>query len=271
MAGKESDLIYQAELKRVMGPAREAIEDARKNAAISPEEIESLSPKKLIDKMRFWRIWAVTLMSLHKKEWNGRRAAEYLFEARDLLKTYYAHPIVKEAAAEMKTDPEGHEYQMLAEMYRDRGKFFLYVAGLTGDAFFLSHAHWFFEKAIENAEKDTSAWAVATMEREITKRIKGKEINFNIFREAYQVAVELSPQAGGWDRMAAVSWWYVKESLLAVRMGDLRLGFDNLQTATQKLGVGWIRRYPLREISSSILGVSRGVTAWGISSDEFQI
>lgn len=271
MRGKESDLIYQTELERVKGDAQKAVEDARENAAISPEEIKNLSSEELMNKMRLWRIWAVALMSLHKKEWDGMQAAEYLFEARDLFTTYYNHPGVKEAARAMKTDPKGHEYQMLAEMYRDKGKYYLYAAGLTGNTLFINKAINSFNEAILSAKKDTSAWAVATMEKEIAKRRKEEKIDFNIFKDAYQIAVSLSPQAGGWDRMAAVSWWYVKESLLAGKWEDLRLGLDNLQKATQELGVNWIKKYPLGEISASLLGISRRITVPGISSDKFQI
>lgn len=261
MESKESgSLIYRAEMKRVMGSAREAIEDARRNATLSSLEIKSLSSEELVDKMRLWRIWAVTLMSLHKKEWNGKIAVEYLFEARDLFRRYYNHPSVKEAAPQMRTDPEGNEYQMTAEMNRDKGKFYFYAAGLTGKTPFLDSAYLFFNKAVLNAEEETSAWAVATMEGEITKRKCGRKIDFKRFNKAYQIAVELSPEAGGTDRMAAVSWWCVRESLLAGRRNDLRLGLNNLRTATQELGISWIKKYPLREISSSLLGAVRRVT-----------
>ncbi len=258
---KESDLIYQAEMKRVMDPAREAIENAQQNASIPLEELAHLSSEEMIDVMRLWRIWAVTLMTLHKKEWNGKRAAEYLYEAREVFRTYYYNPTVLEAASAMKTDPEGNEYQMLAEMNRDQGKFYLYAAGLTGESFLTAIACQCFEEAIKNAEEGTSAWAVATMEREIAgKKIK-QEIDFDIFREAYETAVYLSPRAGGWDRMAAVSWWYVKESLWAGRKSDLELGLRNLRKASQELGINWLKKYPLNEVSITLLGVSRRITA----------
>lgn len=272
MESKESgSIIYQAEMKRVMGPAREAIEDARRNATLSSSEIKNLSSEELVVKMCLWRIWAVTSMSLHKKEWNGKVAAEYLFEARDLFRRYYNHPNVKEAAFQMRTDPEGNEHQMAAEMNRDKGKLCLYAAGLTGNSLFLDSAYFFFQKATSYAEEKTSAWAVATMEREITKRKCGIKIDFKRFSKAYQIAVDLSPEAGGADRMAAVSWWYVRESLLAGRKKDLQLGLNNLRTASQELGINWIKKYPLRETSSSLLGVARRLTVQEIPSKEFEI
>jgi hypothetical protein len=63
--------------------------------------------------------------------------------------------------------------------------------------------------------------------------------------------------------MAAVSWWYVRESLLAGRRKDLKLGLNNLRVASQNLGVNWIKTYPLREVATWILSISRRLTYSG--------
>lgn len=268
--GKETESIYQAEIKRVKGPKREALEMAREHGRVSPETIGILPREKLVDLMRWWRIWAVTLMSLHKGEWGGGQAAEYLLEVRDVFQTYYDHPLVIRAAEEMRTDPEGHEYQMAAEMSRDKGRYCLYVASLTGNSVFLNQAAGHFDKAVREAEQGTSAWAVATMEKEVTNRRLGKGVDWETFTLAYQTAVALSPQAGGWDRMVAVSWWYVKEALLAGRREELRSGLENLEKASQERGINWILQCPLKDLVSSLLGISRRATARGIPSDRFQ-
>lgn len=268
---KESPLIYQAEAKRVKGPTKEALESARERGAIDPETISSLPPEELADKWRWWRIWTVTLLSLYRGEWNGQKAADYLLEARNVIKTYYCNQDAWERAKTLKTDAEGHEYQMAAEVCRDEGKYFLCAASLTGNNVFVKEAIVSFEEAISLAEKGTSAWAVAIMEKEISQKQGGQPINWEIFRKAYETIVKLAPQAGGWDRMAAVSWWYTKEALWAGKKKELQLGLENLKRASHELGINWIKKYPLQEIVSSLFTVTRRVTARGISSDQFKI
>ena len=65
-------------------------------------------------------------------------------------------------------------------------------------------------------------------------REQGKPIDYEVFTEAYKSAVELSPKAGGWDRMAIISWWYTRESLLAGNKDGVRLGTANLLKATKE-------------------------------------
>lgn len=253
-------LVYRAEEMRVSGNLREAIALAREYAEISPEDISNIPPEVLNHLMQLWRIWTVSLMSLHKREWNGNRAAELLLQAQHVFQTFYNHPATIEAAQEMPQDSQGAEYEMRAEMCRDEGRFCLYWAALTGNSSFLKEAIECFNQAIEATREGSSARGVATMEREIARRQKGEQINWEVFSDAYRIVVDLSPQAGGWDRKAAVSWWYAKEALLAGRGANLTEGLNNLRSACQEGEVNWISRYPLRELSAFILGISRRIT-----------
>lgn len=253
--------VHEAEKQRAAGDLERAIALARQYADIKPEEIET--HENLPPLMQLWRIWAVSLMSLSQKQWNGNKAANCLLQAREVFERFYHHPQVIEAAPEMDQDSRQAEYRMRAEMLRDEGKLWQYWAGLTGNTFFLDKAIECFNQAIQATLEGTSVWGVATMEKEIATRLKGGKINWAEFSRAYETVVELSPQTGGWDRKAAVSWWYVKEALLARRKAELIRGLNNLHDACQEGKVNWITRYPLRELWTFILGVSRRITYSG--------
>jgi len=100
------------------------------------------------------------------------------------------------------------------------------------------------------------------MEREIAKRQRGEKINWDIFSFAYGKVVELAPQAGGWDRKAAVSWWYIREAILAGRRKEIKEGLTNLQNACQEGKIPWIK-YPLIEIIQLSLSIVRRATYTG--------
>src|SRR3990170_1203570 len=168
--------IYQVEARRVKGGKANliaALEDARSNGEVDEAEIARLPLEELADKMRCWRIWAVTALSLANGEWSGKRAANFLREARDVIGVYYYNETVWERAKQLKTDAEGHEYQMAAEMCRDEGKYWLKVAGLLGNPVLVQRAIESFKEAIGLAETGTSAQALATLEKELAVRISG--------------------------------------------------------------------------------------------------
>lgn len=247
---KESS-IYQTETKRVKGGKKdllEAIKEAKYYGEIPGKRILSLSGEELAEKMRYWRIWMVAEISLSKEVWTGGKAAEYLSEAVKVFKNYYEHPRVKKEAQTLKTDPKGHEYQMAAEMARDKGKYWWRYGQLTGYKLSLDFAVWEFERAVSLAEKGTSAWALASMEKEMVKRKISGEFDFKRFQENYKVVVSLAPQAGGYDRMAVVSWWYTKEALRQVDLKEVKRGIESLQKACKELGFNWWKRYPLADL-----------------------
>lgn len=257
----ESPGIYQTEAE---GPTlQEALQDARRFGEINPVKIARLSQKELTDIMCWWRVWVVSLTTLHEAEGDGQQATEYLLEAKEVIDAYYQHPAVIEASEKMERDSEGHKYQMRAAMLRDEGKWYLCMAQLTGNSSFVAQALDCFEKAIQAATENSSTWAVVIMEKETTKRQSGKKIDWGVFSQAYQTAVGLCPQAGGWNRMAATSWCYIKEALPAGRGKDLELGLNNLIKATRNLGFNWVIRYPLWDIVTSLLGVTRRLTYLG--------
>ena len=226
--------VHQAELTRVRGDFREAIEQARAKGTLTREEIAGKPDGELREIMELWRVWEVSLLSVSQKQIGGKAAARFLREAREVVEQYYYDPHAWEVAKAMKTDAHGNEYQMASEMCRDEGKLHLYIYHLTLEPSQLQLAIESFDEAVNLAEQGTSAFAVATMEREMVGKEQGKPINFEVFTEAYKSAVELAPQAGGWDRLAAISWWYTRESLLAGNREGILLGATNLLKAVKE-------------------------------------
>jgi len=258
-------IVNSAENQRVQGNFVKAITLAREHSQINTTEISELTWKQLTSFMQLWRILTVSLMSLANGKWNGNEAAKLLLEARDVFRTYYNHLCVKLAASEMKTAPAETEYQILeilAEMYRDQGNWWQRWARLTGIARYLEKAIDCYDKAAQAAIEGSSAWGVATMEREIAKRQRGEKIDWNAFSCAYRKVVELAPQTGGWDRKAAVSWWYLREAILAGRLEGIKEGFNNLLSACQEGKTSWIK-YPLKELIQLVFSKVRENTYTG--------
>lgn len=227
-------------------------------AGIDMLSVSGLPKQDLTNYMRAWRIWTTTLMQLYKGEWNGNRAAQFLWEARNVF-NYYNHRSVVEAAQQMKTDPENHEYQMRAEMLRDKGQYWLRLAELTGNPELIKRAGGCFMVAIEEAAEGTSIRALVSMEKEIARRKLGIKMSWPDFSSAYQIVSGLSSDAGNWDRLATVSWMYTKEALLAGKKEQFQDGLTSLQLASKNLSVNWIK-YPLKEISGVPLDLSRRAT-----------
>jgi len=271
---KEIPLPASAEKQRVNGDNNPLAKRLADYLLITDEEINEATKPELIRLMQIWRICVVDLLNHSTRTWSGKKAAKFLSEAKNIFVQYYNNsPVINEEAEAMKTDPENPEveYQMKVEMLRDKGKYCLNVAELTGNEHFVGLAIGYFQEAVVAAEKDTSAWAVATMEEEMAKKQLGEKIDWTRFKVAYQTAIQLSPHAGGWDRKAAVSWWFTKEASMAGRQEDLRLGLVNLRSACKEGKVSWITRYPIKDVSKFIMRISRRLTAVGISPDTFML
>ncbi|MGI5825974.1 MAG: hypothetical protein ACOX50_01020 [Patescibacteria group bacterium] len=251
--------IYCVESKRVAGMYRNALNAARENGEIDPATLHTLTASELENKMRYWRLWTVTLQSLAKRSLTGDQAAEYLMEARGVISTYYNNQIVVEVASKMRQDAEDHEYEMLAEMWRDKAQQMEILAALTGSSPFLQRAVDFYGEAIQAATFGGSAFSLATMERLIVERRLGPRIDFSLqapFTQEYLRVVELSPQAGGADRKAAASWLYTHEAIIAGNKEAVKLGIRNIE----ETGVPWLKKYLIRDLVKPVADFFRRAT-----------
>jgi hypothetical protein len=262
--------IYRAESARVSGKFGKALMSARENGEIKPASLNTLTTDELENKMRYWRLWTVTLHSLFSKTWNGNQAADYLQEARDVIITYYQNEVVQKAAARMTHDAESHEYQMLSEMQRDKAKQMEKLAALTGNNVFLQTAVCYYQRAIQSAIAGSSASFLTTMEEFVAERKLGQRtIDFgpqSPFTQAYLQVVELSPQAGGADRKAAASWMYIHEAFLANNREAAKFAFVNLEQACADLKVSWVKRYFIKDLASPIISLCRKKTFHGYTN-----
>lgn len=57
----------------------------------------------------------------------------------------------------------------------------------------------------------------------------GGDINFARLTTAFKKVIETSPQAGGYDRLAAASWWYSREALFSGHPRSAMHGLDVLR------------------------------------------
>lgn len=253
--------LYEAERLRASGNWQGAIKLAERWALLTRNEIDQLSSQDLQTKMSFWRIMAVSLLSASQKTWSGSEAGKRLFKARNVIANYYENETVKRVASLLQTDHEGHQYQMRPEQVRDIGKYLTYTAALTGNTAFLNEAVRRFDEAIELA--GASAWGVAVMEQEILRRKSSKAITWNRFKEAYETVVVLAPDAGGWDRQAAVSWWYILEAFRLGKIEEVRVGFENLTQATRSEKSSWLKKYLIPDLTRKVMETSRRLTFKG--------
>src|SRR4030067_170146 len=160
--------------------------------------------------------------------------------------------------------------ELAAEMCRDEGKYWLRVGAFLGNPLLIDKAIESFEETISLAETGTSAAALAMIERETAKRTKGQGVGFTHIRQAFTLVVDLSPRVGGWDRMAAVSWMYIKEAVFSGNFKDSLMGVRNLRIACNQLDKGWLQ-YPRNELLTGVMGISRRMTRGDVYAEQFEI
>lgn len=257
---QETPLIYQTEEKRIHGKLRETLLLAREQSFLTPEQIKNLSPEEIQDKIRWFRMWVVTLGSISNQQLFGNKAADFLLEARGVIRTYYLNPDIIATAQEMKVDPEGAEYQGYAEMLRDQGAYFRKALKLTGNASYFLNAISAYHQASQSSDEGSSVNNLALMEEAITYRKFGLPYDFADLTSVYNNVVRLSPHAGGWDRQAVVSWWYIKEACHIHNLAAIRLGLNNLREATYSMGMDWKKKYLAKDIVGQGLTIIRRLT-----------
>lgn len=159
------DVIYMAEEARADGKFEKASE-LISSSLLHRNELDKLpnfTDSELSDLMRAWRIDVVANTSAAKRELSGKKAVRHLQNARDVITTYY--PAVEGRVSQIKQDNEGHPYDFEVEMLRDRARYCLAAAAITGNASFRQSAISFFDQAILLAEDHD----LAKMEAGITK------------------------------------------------------------------------------------------------------
>lgn len=248
MSGKENveqflgrcpQVIYKAERLRAEGKRKRAwelVEDAR---LVSAKEISEFSDWQISNLMRAWRIDVVAHTSEAKRSLTGKRAVRQLRQARWVINNYYDEPQVVVKAKEFDHDTENHPYDFEVEMLRDRAKYCLAAATITGDASFRIAAVEFFNKALEKAREVTAA-GLARMELGINTA------NFNKIKQGFGQTYAYSLALGNLDRARWAAKTYFGESLKRFQITESVRALKDLAR---------VRKNPVKVAQDMIIGV----------------
>lgn len=233
-------ITQQAEPLRTAGKLKEAIalvEPAR----VELKSIQELTDRELSDLMRAWRIDVVANTSASKRSMTGEKAVRHLKEARNVITTYYNHPHIQEKAPQIKKDNEGHPYDFAVEMLRDKARYCLAAATITGDNSFRLAAIKFFEEAIDAVNNND----LVGMEAGIV------ENDFEQIAENYHVA-----RSDDWeflsnpDRARWMARTYFGESVKRLKFVDSLTALSDLVK---------IRKNPVKLIMDGGIGILRSL------------
>lgn len=160
-----------------------------------------------------------------------------------MITTYYNNPFVQGKALQFKTDSEKRPYDFQVEMLRDKGRYCVTAAAVTGNYSFIVAAGELFAKAIEVAEEETSK-GLSRMELGI---IANDWADIWIgYREAYY----LSLVRGNLDRARWSARTYFGESLKRGKIFEVLRAF---------LDLAEVRKQPVKILADCVVGVYRSV------------
>ncbi len=269
MSGEREEL-YEAEDQRAEHQFTTSLDEARFHSWLTTTQIRTLSSDERRDKMQWWLIGIDSLLSIAKRRLTGWETANILDEAHMVIEKYLYDPVVWREAQDIQKDKEKHEFFMASEMCTHEARFHRQVALITGDKEALKLSETSFKEAIELANPESSAYAMAVMEREMLKHQTGEEFDWDIFTKAYTKGVTITANAKNYDRMAALSWWYLCEALVQGKEPAKALGWQHLKEATmvQKKDVFY---YPIKQLTEWATHITQRVTSWSISAEEYKI
>lgn len=237
----------------------------RDRIMLPPDQLNSIPGDQIPNFMRVSRIVANDFQAISQLTTNGRKSWEWLRDSRDIARRIFYNENVWSAATLMHHDPEGNIYHMAPEMCRDCGRHHQKVNGLTPSRKVLRAAADDFAEAIGLSPLKSSVSGVARMEWMSTKRMLGKRIDFEDFTDAFHIVTKLEVNN---DRVAAVSWALVMESLIALDTRHLRIGLAQLQETTRSMKIDWKKNYLAKEIIKRSFGVLRRMSAPKLAESE---
>lgn len=201
--------IYKAEDDRVSGRLQQALEQVQ-DALIDPATISDLPNNVLSDRIREWRIFAVTTMSLAQKPWFADHARDVLLQVKPIINTYYYHPDVQRRAKTLLADNEGHRYDHWAEMRRDVGKYWMVGSYISNHRPHLNQAMRLFERAVKDSNLSNSKGIAQIELGQALNIYNGVGVPGTILRavyrdyihEGFETAREAVQLSGDVDRLA---------------------------------------------------------------------
>lgn len=234
------EIIYKAEELRARGKYNEAIKLVKPSLSIGYKEIEDGSDHELSDLMRAWRIDVTANTSAAKRSWDGYSAYAHLRAASTVIDVFYDNSFVLERVHSFKKDNEGHPYDFETEMLRDKGRYCVVAAAITGDSSFMIAAEGFFSKALEKASEVTVAGLVRI-------ELGIHTGNFNMIRQGFGQVYEYSLALGNFDRARWAARTYFTESLKRRKVSE---GLKALKSLAR------IRKNPVQLTMDVALGIA---------------
>lgn len=265
----DNEVIPQAEQARLALHHEKVAELLKHIPEYTLEELAKLPPEQINTFMRALRIRVDSLSSQFSQAWLAQHAIAFMAQAKVLLDYYYSSPEIRTAAAAMHLDPDGNQYEMLSEMWRDIGDYCMKLAVMTGNTVLLDMAAQSYEKATKLAPADTSASILGRFKQQLVAVEAGEPVNLDVLLADWRQLVALSTQAGGHDRAAKVSW---DMSEAAMMLGHKDLAKEAKQVCRQHamyLPGGYVR-YAARRLVSHITASTRQITYNG-SGAELQL
>lgn len=236
------EIIHEAETARTAGQYKLASLLVREASRDHPRGVVHLQDSQVSDLMRAWRIDVVANTSAAKRAWNGKTAVSHLREAQDVIRDYYNYPTVLIRASHIKKDNEGRQYDFEVEMLRDRARYCLAAAAITGNTSFIESASNFLYQAFELAEDHE----LAIMEEGI---VNG---DFEQVSGSYYASrLDMDEFLSNPDRARWMARTYFGESLKRRKFVDCLIALQDLIK---------IRKNPVKIAQDMVIGVVRSST-----------
>lgn len=185
-------------------------------ASVIAHGLDGMSDQKQAQTLASLRIFASAELSQANLSWNAPKVAFGLEEVAFIISRGYNHPEIQEASRSIRVGPFGEPYDHSTEQLRDRAKFFLSLAALTGNNGFVDEAIKILERADAQSHEPT-AQTLVRFEQAVLKRRRKRQTFQEVETRAGE-AVFAAYDKGNWERAATIGSRF---TLLALKEGRL--------------------------------------------------
>ncbi|MDP3724346.1 MAG: hypothetical protein Q8R11_01800 [bacterium] len=236
--------IAQAEQRRVVGDYRGATSLVRPALArVIEHGLDNLSVQEQAGILASLRLLCSAELSAANQSWNAPTAAFWLEEAAFSMSRGYGHPEIQEATQSIRVGPFGESYDHPTEQLRDRAKFFLSLAALTGNTGFVDEAIKTLERAAAQSREPT-ARTLARFELAVLERRRNRQTFKEVETRAGE-ALFAAYDKGNWERATTIGSRFF---LLSIKEGRFRTaGLFALHTLACVVNDSSLATIPFRE------------------------
>ena len=237
-------VIAEAEQQRISGDYTGAASLVRPALArVIEHGLDNLSFQEKAGILASLRLFCSAELSAANQSWNAPTVAFRLEEAAFSMSRGYGHPGVQEATQSIRVGPFGESYEHTTEQLRDRAKFFLSLAALTGNIGFADEAIKTLERATAQSREPT-AKTLAQFELAVLERRRNRQTFQKVEARAGE-ALFAAYDKENWERAATIGSRF---SLLSIKEGRFRTaGLFALHTLACIVNDSSLSTIPLRE------------------------